>query len=486
VITQRGHELARASYLALGSPLGIASVAVLVLNDHVLKQVAPSAITDKLGDFTGLFFAPYVLLLAVGALPLRLSPCAELHLARSAYAVVGLLFVALKASTVSAAILASLLAAVLGQPAVIVVDPTDLVALAVLPVSYLVWIRRRPGVASVVVFRLRHASIAICAVFAMVATSQPQPWITSAASDVADPERMYAVLSNTVADGLYETNNGGGTWTRLSTVTGDLVADPARTGRVYVLTDDSWDPRVLRLDRASREPVDIGPPSPGPRPQTVHEDGPNSVLAVPWSTDLVLLAKNGDLWRTTDSGVIWQSYGFLGSVQALAYASEARLIYLATEDTLLRSSDGGDRWTDVATLPGKPAAIAASATGSVLLAAIGKELLRSGDSGKTWQPVLTYTGAGDSSWVRWQLAFDPRDPTIVYALYGSGCCAAMFSMNGGGYWHEWGGPIADVFIGATREHPLIAISPYLKSVLRHEGSAPGTWIDVGSDLPVRR
>jgi photosystem II stability/assembly factor-like uncharacterized protein len=468
----------------LASPLGIASVALLIANDHVFKQVAPSAITDKLGDFAGLFFAPFVLLLVIGALPLRLSSRAELHFARGAYAVVAAMFVALKASAASAAVLVSLLTAVLGRQAFIVIDPTDLIALAVLPLSFVVWDRMRTESSAAPVFRVRHATIAACAAFAMVATSSPQPWITGAASDSSDPNRMYAVLEHTVADGLYETDNGGGTWTRLSAATGDLVADPARTGRVYILTRDTWDPRVLRLDRASREPVDLGPPSPGPRPQEVAIDGPTALLAVPWSTDLVLLAKDGDLWRTANSGVTWQSYGFVGSVQALTYASGTRVIYLATEDALLRSTDGGDRWTDVGKLPGKPAAIASSATGEILLLAVGNELMRSLDAGKTWQTELHYPGEVDKSWVRWQLAFDPRDPALAYHLFGSGCCAAMFSVNSGGYWHEWGGPVADIFIGATREHPLIAISPYLKSVLRHDGEPPGTWVDVGSGLPV--
>jgi photosystem II stability/assembly factor-like uncharacterized protein len=480
----RSNELARSGLAALGSPWGIAAVALLILNDHLLKQVAPSALTDKLGDFAGLFFAPYVLLLAVGSLPIRFSRLFERHVALVAYALVGVFFAALKVSATSAAVLTSLLTVVLAGPVSIVLDPTDLIALAVLPVSYGVWIRGQSHVASGIALRLRHATVATCAVLAMVATSQPQPWVTSAAADSIDPETMYAVLDYTVADGLHRTTDGGRTWTRLSTISGEVVADPARQG-VYVLKSDPWDPRVLRWDEVARMPVDIGPPSPGKRPQTIYVDGPVILLPVPWSADLVLLAKNGDLLRTADGGRTWQSYGFVGSVRALTYASGPRVIYLATDDALLRSSDG-DRWTDVATLPGRPAAIAASANGDVLLVAIGKELLRSGDRGKTWQTVLRYAGAGEASLARWQVVFDPHDPSRVYLLYGRGCCAAMFSVNGGMSWREWGEPIADLTVGATRDHPLIAITSRLKSVLRHDGDVPGTWADVGAALPVRR
>jgi photosystem II stability/assembly factor-like uncharacterized protein len=478
------HRLARCSFVALGTPLGIASVALLILNDQVLKQIAPSPITDKLSDFAGLFFAPYVLILALGSLPFRLNRRDEVRIAAAAYIVVATFFVALKVSSLTAGMIVSVLAAILPLPISMVVDPTDLIALAVLPASLLIWLRAWSGDAAQGP-RVRHAAIASFAVFALIATSQAQPWVISAAGDATDPDMMYAVLSYTVADGLYKTSDDGRIWTRISTVTGVLAADPARHGRLYMLSGDHWDPRVLRLDEGAHEASDIGPPSPGKRPQAILTYGPNILLIAPWSADLVLLSKNGDLWRTADGGAIWQSYGFVGSVQALTYASDQRVIYLATEHSLLRSDDGGHRWTDVAELPGKPAAIAASASGDVLLAAIGKELFRTIDGGKTWQSVLHYSDPGEGNW-SWQLVFDPRDQSRAYLLYGSGCCTAMFSVNGGATWKVWGQPIERMMIGATREHPLIAIDARLRTVLRHDGEVPGTWTDVGTGLPVRR
>src|SRR5688500_990775 len=50
---------------ALTHPLALGAVALLVINDHVLKQAAPSVITGKLSDFAGLAFFP--LLLAAAA-----------------------------------------------------------------------------------------------------------------------------------------------------------------------------------------------------------------------------------------------------------------------------------------------------------------------------------------------------------------------------------------------------------------------------------
>ena len=50
---------------SLSHPLALGAIALLVINDHVLKQAVPGVITGKLSDFAGLAFFP--LLLAAGA-----------------------------------------------------------------------------------------------------------------------------------------------------------------------------------------------------------------------------------------------------------------------------------------------------------------------------------------------------------------------------------------------------------------------------------
>ncbi len=42
-------------------PVALASLAALILNDHVLKTLWPGAVTGKLSDFTGLIVAPLAL-----------------------------------------------------------------------------------------------------------------------------------------------------------------------------------------------------------------------------------------------------------------------------------------------------------------------------------------------------------------------------------------------------------------------------------------
>src|SRR5438046_3051622 len=58
-----------ASLSALARPISLAAIALLLLNDHVLKPLWPSFITGKLSDFAGLYFTPYVVLAGLLALP---------------------------------------------------------------------------------------------------------------------------------------------------------------------------------------------------------------------------------------------------------------------------------------------------------------------------------------------------------------------------------------------------------------------------------
>jgi hypothetical protein len=141
----------RVSRLALAHPLTLGSVALLAVNDHVLKRLAPSALTGKLSDFAGLFFFPYLLIafaslgrLALSALRSRSS----LHALRRrkaapfaslAFLGTAALFAIIKAVPAANAASSGLLAVVLRVPLRVTRDATDLAALAALVPSYLLW-----------------------------------------------------------------------------------------------------------------------------------------------------------------------------------------------------------------------------------------------------------------------------------------------------------------------------------------------------------
>jgi hypothetical protein len=128
---------------ALLHPLWLGSLAVLVLNDHVLKGagILPGAVTGKLSDFAGLVVAPVLL----AALVRVRGPRGLL----AAHVAVGVVFSAIQLSAIAAELWSGAMAAV-GFPWLITRDPTDLMALPALLVSH--WLLRgamqRPAPAS--------------------------------------------------------------------------------------------------------------------------------------------------------------------------------------------------------------------------------------------------------------------------------------------------------------------------------------------------
>jgi len=155
---------------ALLHPLAIVAVAVLVLNDHLLKAAYPGLLTGKLSDLAGLVFFP---LLLVGLAELVLAAAGRWAapsraVLRASVAVTACLFAAAKATAAGALAVGlalgalrwapGALAAVLTgstapafAPAAVTVDPTDLLALPALLAALAVGGARvrsaRPGVA---------------------------------------------------------------------------------------------------------------------------------------------------------------------------------------------------------------------------------------------------------------------------------------------------------------------------------------------------
>ena len=123
----RHDELAPAR--ALLTPTWVFALALLVANDHWLKGsgLLPGVLTGKLSDFAGMIVAP-VLLAAL----LRVRTRRALALCHVAVAVV---FAGIQLSTEFAAQWSALMGLV-GYPWVITCDPTDLIALPFLLLSW--------------------------------------------------------------------------------------------------------------------------------------------------------------------------------------------------------------------------------------------------------------------------------------------------------------------------------------------------------------
>lgn len=154
---------------ALLSPVWIASLAILGLNDHLFKGsgLLPDVLTGKLSDVAGMLVAP-ALLAAVTRTKSRrgLFLC---HLA------VGAVFAAINLSGDAAAAWSALMGLV-GAPWTITVDPTDLI---VLPALFLSWKALAPDMTKPVPrgrVRAIEGTLAGVGVCLSVATSSDEPW----------------------------------------------------------------------------------------------------------------------------------------------------------------------------------------------------------------------------------------------------------------------------------------------------------------------
>jgi len=131
------------SLRCLSKPSVIASVLVLILNDHVLKVYFPSFLSGKLSDFAGLYFFPFLLAPALSLiLPRQFQDTRKVGLA--AIGITGLAFTGIKTVPGLNAWAEGLIQTWSGA-AVVVQDPTDITALVSLPLSWTVWKQNKSG-----------------------------------------------------------------------------------------------------------------------------------------------------------------------------------------------------------------------------------------------------------------------------------------------------------------------------------------------------
>lgn len=155
-----------AAHRAFAHPLWVGSLLLLLVNDHLLKgaQLLPGWLTGKLSDVAGLFMAPALL--------------AALLMVRSrrgfawVHGGLGLFFVALKLWAPAARGFEEAMG-LLGLPARVVVDPTDLLALPALLASYRLLAPLAEAGAELA-FQARTSAL-LLASFGCAATSAPDP-----------------------------------------------------------------------------------------------------------------------------------------------------------------------------------------------------------------------------------------------------------------------------------------------------------------------
>jgi len=208
------------------------SIALLLLNDHLFKAVAPSWITGKVSDFAGLFFFPFLLaaLLSVFLEPLHLLK--PMTIGRIAFAITAIWFTAAKATPLGHALTVQIVSAILGHEVSVILDPTDLLGLVILWPAWRLWCRE--AVKADRRFPARAAWLALgLAAIATVATTCPVRERVLRVV-VADGE-MYA-LTTPHPWQVYKTSDNGQSWSRVHPIP-ESLKDESFPPEEVVVTD---------------------------------------------------------------------------------------------------------------------------------------------------------------------------------------------------------------------------------------------------------
>lgn len=219
-------------------PTTCVAVAVLLLNDHVLKAAFGTWWTGKLSDAAGLLVAPPLVTLVLALAWRGPRPRSDRVVRALAVATVGALFALVKVAPLGAAV-ASAAWSLVDGPGLVRSDATDL---AVLPVLALAWragagTRPGPGGTRRPTAPARWLVVLPVAVLATVATSAPAEGDAVQAVAVVD-----GVLVVRLQDGERLLSTDGETWTA---ATGSPTQD-AVTSALAAAADQ---PVVCRPDR---------------------------------------------------------------------------------------------------------------------------------------------------------------------------------------------------------------------------------------------
>jgi len=196
------------SLRCLQQPVTVSSIALLLLNDHVLKAISPSWLTGKLSDFAGVFFFPFVL---AAGLSFVFGGCERSirKIGMVAFGLTGLWFFLLKTSVLVNQASSAGASLLLGVPVKYALDPVDTLALLMLLPAWQLW-SQPEGMAP----KKRSWLILACGMLAALASSPVAPVVDVATTISYKNNVLYVMDRNTShsasSNDLGETWNGNG------------------------------------------------------------------------------------------------------------------------------------------------------------------------------------------------------------------------------------------------------------------------------------
>lgn len=469
---------------ALGSTPAWVAVGVLLANDLYLKFAFPSAVTGKLSDIAELFVLP----LAVAAVALSFAtgiPRWATAISLATYAAIGVLFIAMKTDVGVANALRGTIGPITGGGTVGVADPTDLLALPALFVSFAALYR---GLRSRATTSRRWMALPVLGlvVFASVANTPGVPPNVQLIADPSQAGAFYALYvdedyyGGTYPRGIFRTIDAGRTWSRIADGAQRFALDPDVPGGLLMLDRDTVS--AVRGDRRNPSAAPATPPTP-----THQLYGARRLFVVSgWSTHDIFIVRDGSLIRSQDRGSKWVRLRDADELSDVAAASVEGTLYAIQDRRTLKSTDHGATWRDVGPFPVEYAHLGVDPRNAErAVAATNKGIYLSDDAGSTWRAAWSNRSVAYRRDMSASVVFDPDHPERVYATLGAGV-GLLVSGDGGATWGESELPALSVAVG-REPGPRVFIHADYRGVFHESRPWPDLepWIKANAGLPFR-
>ncbi len=314
--------------------------------------------------------------------------------------------------------------------------------------------------------------------------------------DLVNPMRWLTRLG--LNSDLYESVDGGYTWTRTARDIGEFVLMDNTEGELLSLWPyHNYRPSATDTFRY----VAIGPPDRG---YAVMQN-----LFYTLETGLQVIFSNGSIARSFDGGFNWKPWGFvpndLLTVRDVGEVSPANHnVAIATEDnTFGYSLDGGENWARREVGPpdnytyGNSLGIAWHPTDPNTLIkwryrpqVDSIQVMKTTNLGETWQNTYGYIWPG--SFMLAGMVYYSAEPETLLIGGTPGwdedqLGGLWYSVDGGATWilvpgmeTEWGGPM---FVDMENRR-LIKYSPSYDGLIRNDMNSISDWYPIQGDLPI--
>jgi hypothetical protein len=219
----------------LTHPITIGAIALLLLNDHVLRIRWPSWWTGKLGDLTWVFFAPFICALFVSWIVLRNHKHQEKLVGIISILFIGVWFALAKTIPTVHDLTMNTVEAINGWKGSIRLDVTDLIVLPILILSWILW-QKSPNTN----FKPSHylLPIFVLGIFSTLASDFPER--DAGIFCIQNNAQQLIILTGEAGSIIYTSYNGGLTWINPKTDWSYESSDKIKNCPWYPQLDTSW------------------------------------------------------------------------------------------------------------------------------------------------------------------------------------------------------------------------------------------------------